>query len=438
LTFDVLILGAGAAGLAAAAELARAGRSVLVLEARERIGGRVWSLPVTGLPLPVELGAEFIHGRPAATLALLRAAGMAAVDAPFVRWVVRKGRLERRRHDLFAQARAVLRRHAAALAAHDLSFDAFLGRVRHELSAEARRFARMRVQGYEAADPARASARAIAEDWSNESAAGGGHFRPSGGYGAALAALAAALGGRVEMRLGSAVRAVSWRRGRVVAEGSRAGRPFRAQARCAIVTLPLGVLKAAPGAAGAVRFSPALAQKREALRGLASGAVVKMALLFREPFWEELERGRYRDAAFFHAPQAAFPTVWTALPVRVPLLVAWAGGPRALRLAHASPAQLAQRAVASLEALFGARAGIARRLEAAWVHDWQRDPYARGAYGYVSVGGAGARRVLAAPIEDALFFAGEATDCEGEHGTVAGALASGARAAREVLHAVRA
>lgn len=159
----MLIFGAGAAGLAAARELARAGRRALVLEARERIGGRVWSLAVPGLAVPVELGAEFIHGRPAATLDLLRAAGLAAVEAPFVRWVLRDGRLERRRGDPFARVRAVLRRHAEDLAERDLSFDAFLSRARRELDAEARLFARMRVQGYEAADPARASARARGE-----------------------------------------------------------------------------------------------------------------------------------------------------------------------------------------------------------------------------------------------------------------------------------
>ncbi len=73
------------------------------------------------------------------------------------------------------------------------------------------------------------------------------------------------------------------------------------------------------------------------------------------------------------------------------------------------------------------------RLEAAWLHDWQEDPCARGAYSYVTVGGGRARRALAAPLRDTLFFAGEATDYEGEHGTVAGALRSGVRAARELV-----
>jgi monoamine oxidase len=161
--------------------------------------------------------------------------------------------------------------------------------------------------------------------------------------------------------------------------------------------------------------------------------VIKAALLFRTPFWEELDQGRYRGVSFFHSPGAAFPTFWTARPERVPLLVAWAGGPNAARLAKAPARDIVRRAVASLASILGTRGGIEDQVAAAWVHHWQQDPLARGAYSYVAVGGHGARRALAEPLEDTLFFAGEAADYEGEHGTVAGALASGERAARQAL-----
>jgi monoamine oxidase len=435
-----VIIGAGAAGLAAAAELARRGKSAVVLEARDRIGGRVWSLEVPGLPVPVELGAEFIHGRPAATLGRMRRAGIAALDAPFVRLAVVGGKLQPRGDGLYAEVQRVLRRHAGALKKKDVSFDAFLGRGRHGLSAEARTFARMRVQGYDAADPARVSARAIAEEWSAEAAGSPGHFRPRGGYGALLDWLAGSLNGsRVELRLRSIVRAVRWKRGAVEVTysksvgGSRKSEVFHVAARRAIVTLPLGVLKLPPRAPGAVRFTPALRAKRPALDGLESGAVIKAALLFRSAFWEEIDEGRYRGASFFHSPNAAFPTFWTALPERVPLLVAWAGGPKAARFARAAAPDIMRDAAASLDSIFGARGGVEKWLAAAWVHHWQQDPFARGAYSYVAVGGHGARRALAEPLDDTLFFAGEAADYEGEHGTVAGALASGERAAREAV-----
>jgi monoamine oxidase len=440
---DVLIIGAGAAGLAAAAELARAGKSALVLEARERIGGRAWTLDVPGLPVPVELGAEFIHGRPAATFSLLRKTGIAAIERSGDGWYGKGGKLERT-GEILAELRRAIRR--ARVPRTDVSFETFLDRHLGHLSAPARAFARRRVEGYDAADPARASARAILEEWAGEDdASAASHYRPAGGYGAPLAALAATLrGGSVELRLRSVVHAVRWRPGSVTVEGvqtideKRGTRneqriAFRVTARKAIITLPLGVLQLPSRAPGAVRFTPALAEKREALKGLAPSPVLKAVLLFRDAFWEMPERGRYRNAVFFRATGERFPSFWTALPERAPLLTAWAGGPNAIRLSGAAAPQVIRQAVTSLAAIFGGRAGIKARLEAAWLHDWQEDPFARGAYSYVTVGGHGARRALAAPLRDTLFFAGEATDFQGEHGTVAGALRSGSRAAREVL-----
>jgi len=448
LDYDVIIIGAGAAGLAAAAELAPSGLRVLVLEARDRIGGRVWTRREEGLAAPVELGPEFIHGRPPVTFALLHRAGIAAVDAPIVRLAMRNGRLGPRPDGVEAEARRFIAGHAAALARKDMSFEAFLERAAGRLSEEAVAFARMRAQGYEAAEPARLSARAVAEEWGGEGAQAQGHLRPAGGYGALLDYLAGTLGSAVEMRLRSAVRSVRWKGGEVEVEATSTSRQPSAisrqtgtekratnrvvTAKKAIVTLPLGVMQLPPRASGAVRFSPALASKRRALKRLVAGSVIKVAMLFRTPFWEEVDDGRYRDASFFHAPGSRFPTFWTAAPERAPLLNAWAGGPNALRLTGKSTRMIVREAVRALEAMFG-RGGLEDLLQAAWFHDWQQDPYARGAYSYVGVGGHGAREALSAPLRNTLYFAGEATDYEGEPATVAGALQSGLRAAREVL-----
>jgi monoamine oxidase len=194
------------------------------------------------------------------------------------------------------------------------------------------------------------------------------------------------------------------------------------------------VLQQPSTAPGAVRFTPALTAKRAPLEGLSSGPVIKLQLLFASAFWETLHDGRYRDAGFFHAPEAEFPTFWTAAPARAPLLVAWAGGPRAERLAAGAAAgDIVHKALASLELLFGKELDIAAELRAWYYHDWQQDPFARGAYSYLTVGAHDARAALAQPLDDTLFFAGEATEEEG--GTVAGALQSGTRAAHEVLAA---
>ncbi len=422
-SFDVLVIGAGAAGLGAAAELGRAGKSVLVIEARDRIGGRCWSLKEPGLPVTIELGAEFIHGRPAATFSLLRRAGMAAVGRTGGGWYTERGKLEPA-GEIFTEIRKAMRQ--AGAPKQDISFERFLARELRHLSPKARAFARRRVEGYDAADPARASARAIVEEWSAEDdATAASHFRPSGGYGALLEWLAGTLDReRVRIELQTIVRRVRWKRGSVIVEGAASGRPFRAAASRALVTLPLGVLQS-----NAVRFAPALGEKRRALKGLAPSPVLKVALRFRTAFWEALDGRRYENATFFRSLEAPFPSFWTALPVRAPLLTAWAGGPRATRLSGTGAPAIIRRAVQSLKTIFGGRTG---RLEAAYVHDWQQDPYACGAYSYVTVGGEGARKALGAPLRGTLYFAGEATD-EAEAGTVAGALRSGIRAAREML-----
>jgi len=410
----LIVIGAGAAGLAAAAALVRAGRSVLILEARDRVGGRCWTRRMPGLDIPVELGAEFIHGEAASTHAFLAEAGIAAVDSTREQRYLERGRL--RRMSAFAEAQRAVRR--APPLERDVSFDQLLARTR--ASRKTKTLARMMVQGFDAADPARVSARSILEEWGEGGSLGASQPRPQGGYGALFEWLAhSVVAHGARLRLDSPVTTLLWKRGNVVVKG----RSFAFRARRAVVTLPLGVLQAR-----AVRFSPSLGMKAPALGKLASGPVIRVAMRFHSRFWEK----RAPEVAFFHVPEAPFPTFWTPLPMRAPLLTAWAGGPKAARLTGSSRNALLAAALRSVGMVFGPGRKLAAELEAALVQDWRNDPYARGGYSYVRVGGEGAREWLAEPIEDTLFFAGEATDIE-EAGTVAGALRSGERAAREVL-----
>lgn len=393
-------MGAGAAGLAAASRLARAGRAVLVLEARARIGGRCWTRRMQGVGAPVELGAEFIHGRPAATLALLEAAGVPGVDSRRTQRLLKNGRLVP--VEGFAEAQKATRGRDI-LRGRDLSFSEFLSRKR--LPPLTRALARMMVEGFDAADPERVSAREIVQEWAHALSAS--QMRPQGGYGPLLETL---VGPGMKILLKKRVRAIHWTPGAVEIDGFRA--------RQAVITLPLGVLQASD-----VSFQPD-AGKAAALANLASGPVVRVAMRFREPFWE----ARHPEVAFYHSPRAPFPTFWTPLPMRAPLMTAWAGGPKAARLAGLPQKALLARAVASLRSVFGRVPAVAGFC----AQDWLSDPLARGGYSYVLVGGQGARSALARPVGNTLFFAGEATDAD-EAGTVAGALRSGLRAASEIL-----
>lgn len=431
---DVIVIGAGAAGLAAAAELIRHGRSVLLLEACDRIGGRIWTRHEPGLAVPVELGAEFVHGYAPLTRGLLAAAGIGTIDSAAARWTLRDGQLHPS-DPAFASVLAAIGK-PGVLADGDVSFAELIERrLAGELSAEARAAARRMAEGFDAADTTRASACALVREWTGDAFGDAPQSRPQGGYASLLAALMAQLpAGRLQLKLSCPVHAVRWSRGQVEVAARWLGESFGARATRAIVALPLGVLQQESPAPGAVSFAPALTSKRAALAGLASGAVIKVMLRFATPFWESLHGGRYRDAKFFHAPGSVFPTFWTQAPARAPLLVAWAGGPRAQQLSGRDcAAGLVHEALAGVRALFGGEPDAAGLLEGYYCHDWQRDPFARGAYSYVLVGGGGARQRLADPLEHTLYFAGEATDTQDEPGTVTGALASGVRAAREVL-----
>lgn len=427
--FDVAVIGAGAAGLCAAAELCAAGRSVLLLEARERIGGRIETRHEAGLALPIELGAEFIHGDAPVTRELLRRAGLTAVDTA--------GRRVGRRRDgqpvgggEFEQARRLLQQ-AQALP-EDQSVEQFLS---SQLSSPAQQplagFVRMMVEGFDAADPHRASVKAIAAEWGGESLHG--QARPLGGYGALLGALARQLDpARSRLMLGAAVQAVEWGGASVRIQAVGGQGECCVCAASAVIALPVGILQLPSGSAGAVRFDPPLHEKQAALQSLAVGPVIKLVLQFRRAFWEPWQDGAFTDAGFLHVPDAAFPTLWTSLPFRVPLLTAWVGGPRAERLQARGREELIEAALGSAQQALDFPHSLREELVAAHLHDWSADPHARGAYSYIGVGGGDAPRQLAQPLAGRLYFAGEAADPDSS-GTVEAALQSGRCAARALL-----
>jgi monoamine oxidase len=434
---DAVIIGAGVAGLAAAELLSREGLSVAVLEARSRIGGRVWTRRIRGWPLPVELGAEFVHGPSEEIFAIASSAGLLVDRLPDTHFEAGGARL-RPLGDIWARFDRMTRKMRRS--GRDRSVAEFL-RTRRDLSGADRRLLRSLVEGYDAAPLDRASEHALSTAGEPRSAPGDhAQFRVISGYSGVPAALASRLDGRrCGIHLSTAVRAIRWRRGEVrVLCGD--GRTFRAPR--AIVTIPAGVLKAAAGERGTIAFDPDPRPLRRALEGIEMGDVVRLVLRFRRAFWLEEEfLARVSSAsprengeiAFLHSFDAPFPTWWTASPARVPMLVAWSGGPRARALLGRRATALLDEALRTLGRIAGCSPRSLRRLLSGWhFWNWSADPYSRGAYSYQAVGGADCPDRLAEPIEKTLFFAGEATDGS-ESGTVPGAIRSGRRAARRVL-----
>jgi monoamine oxidase len=413
---DVIVIGGGVAGLAAARKLAGAGLDVTLVEARARLGGRIETLrdewrTRDGDALPVELGAEFVHGRPAAIARAHLRLGE----------VAQRHLLARRGGRLLDGARTW--QAAMRLLADDAREDrSFRARLRASgAGRDARRLATVYVEGFHAAPIERASSLAIARLERAAAAIGGDKiFRPLDGYGALVDALAASLDGRATVRLGVTVRGILWRPGAVLVATHERGEKREELGRAAIVTVPLPVLTA--------REFPILPEPAAvaAARRLATGNVIKAALHFRRAFWP-------RELGFVHARGAAFPTWWTLAPFDAPVLMGWCAGPAADALAGRDDAALLDAAIGALGRIFGAsRRAIAAAVDDARVRDWSRDPFARGAYSFVPVGALDAQAALARPAGETLWFAGEAAHARAS-GTVHGAIESGERAADQLL-----
>ncbi|HEY5257031.1 MAG TPA: NAD(P)/FAD-dependent oxidoreductase [Candidatus Baltobacteraceae bacterium] len=431
---DVVVVGAGAAGLAAARVLAQQSFDVVVVEARDRVGGRILSVPAPDGSPPMELGAEFIHGPAEETRALLARSGGVALETDGDSWTSDGG-------EALAKSDTDISAAAALLAgARDLPKDESVARYLERFADDdtkraAIEHARIFAEGFDAADPAIASAWSIADEILS-----GVDFSsawPSAGYAPILAQLTTACtsaGARIH--LSTVVRAARWRRGHIEIETTNAlGERDVVTARAAILTLPVGVLRANAGEE--IAFVPELpARTREALAFLEMGHVVKVVLRFATPFWETIGDGRYRGAGFFHDGGGPFAVFWTQASVHSNLVVAWIGGSDAKRLQDATSAKRIELALDQFGTMLGDVATARTAFAAGATHDWMTDPFARGAYSYVLIGGAAARRTLAESIEQTLFFAGEATSVDGQGGTVNGAIRTGERAAREALRAL--
>jgi monoamine oxidase len=421
---DVIIVGAGVAGLAAARALRERGGRAEVLEARDRIGGRVLTHRDPRAPAPIELGAEFVHGSAPEVMSIVREAGLLAVDVCGERWERRNNRLVSSR-DFWQRLENVLGRMSASRNP-DRSFHEFLATAPGgRRLARDRALAREFVEGFHAADALRISERALAKGGSphgdvNEQRIG----RVLDGYDHVPGWLSRKPFDSVRLR--TVVRSIEWEPGAVHLETSKGS--FTAKA--AILTLPIGVLQARPGDVGAVRIHPAISKHEDALSRVTTGPVTRMVLLFREEFWR---KGKLANLTFLQGSDPDVPVWWTLAPLRAPMLVAWAGGRRGAALALLSVDERLECVLSAAARAFGIpRRQLARLLVDSWTHNWEDDPFARGAYSYPLVGGSKSGESLAKPVRGTLYIAGEATVEEEASGTVHGAIRSGRRAATQL------
>lgn len=414
---DVVVIGAGMAGLSAARTLAEKGLHVVLLEAADRVGGRIHTVRSAGSDLPVELGAEFVHGRPPELLSLIEEAGLSLFERAGEFFQFDEGRV--RKAEWEDTAFDVLERLPEK---GDEPFADFLSR--QKLTAKEAERTKNYVEGFNAADARKIGVAALRRQQQAEDAIGGDRaFRIREGYDRLPLFLLDKFlqaGGRAY--LGAPVSGIEWKPGEVTiyTENTALGVIC---ARCAVVALPLGVLQSE-----SVRFSPAPEEAMHAIQKLAMGTATRISTVFRERFWSIAAP----DLSFLFAPSEEIPVWWSAVPDESPVLTGWMGGPRAATGPGGSA--LRDVAIGALEKIF-ARDDLATLLTSWYTHDWQRDPLSRGAYSYAPAGAVEASSVLARPVENTLYFAGEHTDTTGHWGTVHAALRSGLRAAAAVMDA---
>jgi monoamine oxidase len=446
---DVIIIGAGASGISAATALARAGLSITLLEARDRIGGRICTLQDPKLHAPIELGAEFIHGRPPEILHLLKAHHVQVREVDGDNWCVEDGRVGP--CDFFSDVDQILQK----MREHKNEDESFIDFLKHSTSQlpdtpslrRAKQWATGYVSGFNAADPALVSVNWLLQEMrAEEQIEGDCAFRAEHGYANLIEIFQQQLlDCGISLQKNTVVESIHWRPGHVDITASGPNGIAMFSAPRVLITVPLGVLQAQDEDKGAIHFTPELPQqKQNAIRNIAMGKVIRVSLRFRERFWKDLPHFREKNSksmdgmSFLFSHDDWFPTWWTTAPVKLPILTGWAPFHCASRLSGQSESFVIEHSIATLHRLLGVSVQeLEGLLEHAYFHDWQTDPFSRGAYSYGKVGGYQAPQALALPVDDTLFFAGEATDVNGLNGTVHAAIASGRRAALEIANSAK-
>ncbi|WBO24000.1 flavin monoamine oxidase family protein [Sphingomonas abietis] len=407
--YDVVVIGAGAAGTGAARRLVEAGLSVVVIEALPRAGGRAWTRAAAGMTL--DLGCGWLHSADRNPWTSLAIAHGFAVDRREAAW-------GRQYHDLGfpadqrADARDTFARWAERIAttppASDRAADAIEAGSRWTpyLQAMSGFISGDGLERISATDYAAYDAASTDENW-----------RVPAGYGNLVTA---SLPGTAAVHLATPVTAIS-----LDGPGVTLALPSgTVQARAAIVTISTAALSG-----DAIRWPSALDPWREAARLLPLGDNEKIFLEIIDgdgPFAPE--------SHLLGDPHDATTGSYYVRPFGWPVIECFLGGDGARRAGVEGRDAASARAIEQLVGLFGAAAR--RHLRPLIASDWAATPSIGGAYSHALPGHAVARHTLARPFEDRLFFAGEATHAT-DFSTAHGAYASGARAAGEVIEALR-
>jgi monoamine oxidase len=419
--YDVIIIGAGAAGLVAMKELLNAGRRVCMLEASARAGGRIQTLEIPGFSHPVEQGAEFVHGRLPVTLNLLQQASLNTI--PVGGSMITVGPHGWLEGDQVGNEWDSFLRKAKGLSV-DMSLLHFLDEFFPAGHCEVLRSAVLRfAEGFDLADPSRVSVMSIAQEWAEEHQE---QYRVAGGYSRLIECLfedCRHLNG--EFYFNTPVTRIEHSDAGV---SIYAGTGSTFTADIAVSTVSLGVL-----AKGNIEFVPAVPRWRAAISEMGFGTVIKLLFSFRSAFWKD-----YSSNIGFLLSRETIPTWWTQHPGDSNVLTGWLGGPSALDWEQRSQQEILDAGLRSVSRIFQLPVSLLNKeLITHQIICWGRNEFVRGGYSYVTPASQSARTALAQPESGVLFFAGEAFSSSQAIGTVEAALDSGLQTAKYVIDHAR-
>jgi monoamine oxidase len=428
---DIIIIGAGICGLFTARELSKTGKKVIILEASDKVGGRIRKI-TENFSKPVDAGAEFIHGNMPLTKTLLKEAGGKTLEKNGNYYQSKNGHISEQ--DNFTEGWSRVMKELRSLE-KDVPLSLFLHEnFGDDKDQELRESVIRLAEGFDAADANRISSFAVRDEWSGDSIDDSLHIRE--GYILLVNKLyeECRKNGCITYLL-TEVNEVNWQPEKAVVkctnekiyEGSRI-----------VVTVSLGVLLSEADEKGHILFIPPIPEKTEAAKKMGFGPVIKINFEFKTAFWNDKKFNgqsvQIPDLSFLIS-DTEIPVWWTQAPDS-PFVTGWVGGTQAEKLKHLNETELLEKALnAFADSIKSTKDFLESQLLNYFISNWGNEPFIKGAYSYETPETSESKKVLSEPIQHTIYFAGEAL---GNHsGTVEAALESGKAVAENIIGSIK-
>ncbi len=418
----IIVIGAGAAGLISAYELSK-NNKVIVLEATSRLGGRIHTYKDDSFSFAIELGAEFIHGKLPLTLELLKKADIKYHAIKGKMFHFENGKISRAEDDENDWNELI---ESMKELKYDMALSAFLQKFfsddKYEnLRASVKRFA----EGFDLADISKVSTISLYNEWSNDDHV---QYRLDEGYQKLISFLESECkkNGCV-IYTDCCVKKINWQKNKVNII-TMCSRYF--QSEKVVITVPISVLQADKSDLSYIEFEPSIDNYLNAAKDIGFGNVIKILLEFDEAFWQE----ENKNIGFIFTNKK-IPTWWTQLPKYNNILTGWFGGRKTSEIENVSEEELLTMSLESLSFAFSKTVDVLRKkLKAFKIVNWKNVPQIAGGYSYDMINSNASRNLLNQPIQQTIFFAGEALYDGVTKGTVEAALQTGKQAALKIMN----